>query len=561
MAEDAVCRLAAIDIGSNSVRLMVVEASREGSYRILDDHKETTRLAHGLVATGMLVQEAIIHTIDALRRMKSIVSGYQAEQLRVIATSAVRDAKNGADFVQAVKQQLGLDIAVISAAEEGEYSYRSVAAHYDLSDQHVLHVDLGGGSCELVFAALGNIEEIISLPVGAVRLTEAFLKGDPPTKAELRALRRHVKKLFEHSIPEPTFLPHLMTGAGGTFSALASMVIRLRGLGERPIAGFTLNRSEVRHVLDLLMMQPLAERRSMPGLHADRADIIIAGVAVIERLMKWLHINRLLVHDKGVRDGLIRAMIDERFGRRSASGEKLSPLQVIQQFGAACGYEPAHAGQVARLAGLLFDQLQGPFQLPAEERFLLEAAAWLHEIGALINYEKHHQHSYHLIKHGNLTGLTPQQRELIANIARYHRKSEPKLKHEAFAKLLPREQATVRRLAALLRVADGLDRSHTQRVRHLQATVINGTVRLEVFADTEPEVDLWGAAQKGRLFEKVFDRKLELVWRRTSSVSCSAVGGHSVTASTVPASSNGVASSSPAAVPAGGTVAPAVLNS
>lgn len=525
MAADPVSRLAAIDIGSNSVRLMVVEATREGSYRILDDHKETTRLAHGLAASGMLAQEAIIHTIDALRRMKSIVSGYQVDLLRVIATSAVRDATNGPDFVVAARQQLDLDITVISAVEEGELSYRSVASHYDLSDQHVLHVDLGGGSCELVFATLGNIEEIVSLPAGAVRLSEAFLTSDPPDKGELRTLRRKVKKLYEETVREPTFLPHLMTGAGGTFSALASMVMRLRGLGERPIAGFTVNRSEVRHVLDLLMMLPLAERRSVPGLHADRADIIIAGVAVIERLMKWLHINRLLVHDKGVRDGLIRAMIDEHFGRRTASGEKLSPLQVVQQFGAACGYEPAHAGQVARLAGLLFDQLQGPFEFPAEERFLLEAAAWLHEIGALINYEKHHQHSYHLIKHGNLTGLSPQQRELIANIARYHRKAEPKPKHEAYAKLLPREQATVRRLSALLRVADGLDRSHTQRVKSVAATVANGKVELEVHADSEPEVDLWGAVQKGRLFERVFDRKLELVWRPTQHVDHPAATG------------------------------------
>ncbi|HMP04331.1 MAG TPA: Ppx/GppA phosphatase family protein [Gemmatales bacterium] len=512
MAAEPVKRLAAIDIGSNSVRLMVVEASPQGDYRILDDHKETTRLAHGLATTGQLAQEAVIHTIDALRRMKSIVQGYQVDRLRVIATSAMRDADNRADCIRAVEQQTGLEIEIISATDEGEFSYRSVAAHYDLHDQHVLHCDLGGGSCELVFAALGNIEEIVSLPAGAVRLTEAYLQSDPPAKSELRALRKRVKKLYTEKVSEPTFLPHLMTGAGGTFSALANMVMRLRGLDERPVAGFALNRSEVRHVLDLLMMLPLAERRSVPGLHADRADIIIAGVAVIERLMKWLHINRLLVHDKGVRDGLIRAMIEEQFGRRTPGGDKLSPIEVIQQFGAACRYEPAHAGQVARLAGMLFDQLQQPLGLPPQERFLLESAAWLHEIGSLINYEKHHQHSYHLIKHGNLTGISTQQRELIANIARYHRKAEPKSKHAAYGRLAPAEQAAVRRMSALLRVADGLDRSHTQRIRGVQAQVDNGTVRIEVQSTTEPEVDLWGATQKGRLFERVFDRKLELVW-------------------------------------------------
>lgn len=506
-------RLAAIDIGSNSVRLMVADAAADGSYRVLDDHKETTRLAHGLAAEGRLAVEAMHHTVDALKRMKAIVEGYQVDRLEVIATSAVREAANGLDFVDYVRQHLGLVIQVIPPHEEGELSYRSAKAHFSLADQQVLLVDLGGGSAELVFAAKGIIEEIYSLPVGAVRLTEACLRNDPPTRDELKALKKRLKKEFAEQVGDLTFFPAAMIGAGGTFTALANISRRGRGLDAGGVGGHEMNRSEVRQILERLSHLPLAERRAVPGLNPDRADIIVAGVAVIERLMKWLRINRLLIHDKGVRDGLLRRVIDETFGRAAAPTEEQGdPIQGVQEFGKACGFEPKHAQQVAKLARKLFEQLEAPLKLPPGEKPLLEAAAWLHEVGALINYQKHHQHSYHLIKHGNLRGFSPAQRELVANVARYHRKAPPKPKHAAYAKLTPGEQATVRRLAALLRLADGLDRTHTQRIDDLRCFCEGDTVRIAARAADSPAVDLWGAEQKGKLFERVFNRRLEFAW-------------------------------------------------
>lgn len=509
-------RLAAIDIGSNSVRLMVADAAADGSYRVLDDHKETTRLAHGLAREGLLTREAMYHTLDALKRMKAIVEGYQVDRLAVIATSAVREAANGGEFVELVRQQLGLEVRVIPPGEEGELSYRSAEAHFDLRNQETLLVDLGGGSAELVFAGKGIIEEIYSLPVGAVRMTEACIKDDPPSRADYRAIKRKLKKALADSLGDLTYFPQLMIGAGGTFTALASIALRSRGKGQTGVGGFEMNRAEVRGILDRLRHMTLAERRNVPGLNPDRADIIVAGLIVIERLMKWLRINRLLIHDKGVRDGLVRKLIDEAFGMPAAAEEKIDVQQVLHQFGAACGYDPKHAHQVARLAGQLFEQLQEPLKLPPGERQLLEAAALLHEVGAMINYQKHHQHSYHLISHGNLRGFAPQQREVIANIARYHRKAPPKLKHAPFAKLSPGEQATVRRMSALLRVADGLDRTHTQRVQAVECENGGEVIRITAVSPSSPDVDLWGAEQKGKLFENVFKKKLAFQWREPS---------------------------------------------
>jgi exopolyphosphatase/guanosine-5'-triphosphate,3'-diphosphate pyrophosphatase len=434
-------RLAGIDIGSNSIRLIVAEVNPEGTdYRVLDDHKETTRLAHGLTETGRLTAEAMALSLDALRRMKALVDGHQVHRLEAIATSAVREASNGQEFVQLAQAQLGLAIEIISPEEEGRLSFQSVQRRFDLHDQQVLLLDLGGGSGELIFAAHGTVEAIYSLPIGSVRMTEACIRHDPPRESDFKAVRKRLSKLLTEAIPADAFRPHFMIGAGGTFTALANISLRMRDQERRGVGGYEMTRSDVRHVLARLAFLPLAGRRAVTGLHADRADIIVAGLVVIERLMKWMQVNRLVVHDQGVRDGLLLRMIDRHLGpaKADAAPKAEDPetlRQAARQFGASCGLDEAHAMQVAGLSAILFDQLQEPLKLPAEERILLELAAWLHEVGTLINYQKHHRHSYHLIVHGNFRGLTPRQREIVAQVARYHRKAEPKEKHKAFANL------------------------------------------------------------------------------------------------------------------------------
>jgi exopolyphosphatase / guanosine-5'-triphosphate,3'-diphosphate pyrophosphatase len=228
--------------------------------------------------------------------------------------------------------------------------------------------------------------------------------------------------------------------------------------------------------------------------------------------MKRFHVNRLLIHDQGVRDGLMLRTIGQTLRRKPAPAEETNSLDGVRQFAAACAVETQHSEHVAMLARQLFGQLQGPLHLDPGEVLILEAAALLHEVGNLINYEKHHQHSYHLILHGNLRGLSPRQRELIANVARYHRRSGPKKKHENFARLAPADRETVRRLSAILRVADGLDRTHMQRVQQVRCVCGPGRVRVRVRATSVPDVDFWGAQQKGKLFEQVFGLKLRFEW-------------------------------------------------
>lgn len=507
-------RLAAIDVGSNSIRLLVTEVAPDGSYRILDDEKQTTRLAGGLADTGRLTLDAMRQSLEALKRMRTIAHGFGADRLEVIGTSALREAENGEEFAKLVKDELGINMDVIPGAEEAQLSFSSIARHFDLKATNAVAVDLGGGSAEIIMVANGVVEELYSLPIGAVRLTDSFLRSDPCTEKEYGRLTQHIKKRFRKGLGRSRFAPHVMIGAGGTFMALASMSMRRRGTVYPSVGGYEMRRAEVRHILDNLKDMPLRARRDVPGLHADRADIIVAGLAVIERLMKLFHVNRLLIHDQGVRDGLMLRMIGQLSKRKAVPVEESGdPLDGVRQFAAACSVEQSHAEHVALLARQLFAQLQGPLRLDPDDALILEAAALLHEVGNLINYEKHHQHSYHLILHGNLRGLSPRQRELVANVARYHRRTGPKLKHENFARLTHTERATVRRLSAILRVADGLDRTHMQRIEQIRCACGPGRVRIRVRASSTPDVDFWGAQQKGKLFEQVFGVKLRFEWQ------------------------------------------------
>jgi exopolyphosphatase/guanosine-5'-triphosphate,3'-diphosphate pyrophosphatase len=505
--------LAAVDIGSNSVRLLVAEVAADGTYRVLDDEKQTTRLAHGLAGTGSLGEPAMKQSLEALRHMQAIVTGYGAQHLDVIATSAVREASNGPDFVQMVREALGINIEVISPEEEAQLSFASIARHFNLQGTSALAVDLGGGSAEVILVADAAVETIYSLPIGAVRLTEGFVHSDPCSDADYRRLRRHIRDCVAAAVGDRPFRRPLMIGAGGTFMALANIAMRRRGLAATTPAGYELNRPEVRHILNYLRELPLRARRDVPGLHADRADIIVAGLTVIERLMKRFGVERLLIHDQGVRDGLLLRTVRRVLGREAQPAPKSTdPLEGVRQFAATCAVEPAHSQQVTKLVMQLYAQLREPLGLTPTDGRLLEAAALLHEVGYLINYEKHHQHSYHLILHGNLRGLAPREREVVANVARYHTRSAPKRRHPNFARLPAADQETVLRLSALLRVADGLDRTHMQWVQRLDCSWQPDHVRVAVRAAQPPEVDLWHANQKAKLFRKVFGREMRLVW-------------------------------------------------
>lgn len=495
-------RLGAIDIGSNSIRLMIAEPHRDGSYRVLDEEKETTRLAAHLNSTGRLPPAAVATSLDALRRMKRIAEGFQVRELKVIATCAVREAADGEEFVRRVREEVGLDVEVISAEQEAHLAFLSVSRAFPLEGKNVAVADIGGGSTEVVLSSGAMVEAVWNTQLGAVRLTEMFRGGQDPDDYDdlLRAIDRELRRFRKKSV----LVPHVLIGSGGTFTTMAEIVMLSRGRAGIPLRGCEITRADVSHLLDRLRKLSPKARRSVPGLSPDRADIILAGVAIIDRLLDHFRLNRLLVHDQGVRDGLMRTMIDQLVGAQPPE-DPAHPLAAVERFATNCGVDVRHTRQVALLGGWLFDALAPRFKLPPEDRRLLEAAAWLQDVGYLISYEDHHKHSYRLIQNSRLPGFRPRELELVANVARYHRGSVPKKKHANYRRLSSAEQQRVARLAAILRLAGGLDRTNLQLVTGLSVVDDPHGLAILVEAAEYPEVDIHAAQRRAEFFADVFD--------------------------------------------------------
>lgn len=504
-------RFAAIDVGTNSIRLVVAEALRDGRYRVLTEEKDPARLGKDLSSAGRLNPAAVERSLEALRRMKQIAVGYQVRELRVIGTCAIREAKDGTDFCRRAKQEIGLDIEVISAEQEARLAFRSVARNFHLEGKDVAVADTGGGSTELILASGDIIEDICTTPLGAVRMTEVYAGGEEFSSQSYdrmvtgidRELRKHTKNVI--------MIPHLLIGSGGTFTALAEMIMGGKGQSGLPLRGYEITHAEVGHLLDRLRKMPAKARRNLPGLSPDRVDIIVAGVTIIDRIMRRFKINRLQIHDRGVRDGLLLTMIDNSLG--VAEQDPHNQAAAIERFAAGCGSDIKHSRQVALLAGMMFEQLAEDLGLQQDDRRLLEAGAWLQDVGYLINYEKHHKHSYHLILNSRLPGFQPHELELIANVARYHRGKEPKKKHDNFSRLSPKDQQRVRHLAAMLRFAGGLDRSNTQQIRSLSVT-LNDDAVFRVVSEEHPEVDIWAALRRAEPLEKSLGRRISIEWQQ-----------------------------------------------
>ena len=502
-------RLAAIDIGTNSIRSIVIEVDAARKYKILDDEKVTVRLGEGLNQTGAIAPAAWERAMEALTRQKKIIDGYQVSSIDAVATSAVRKASNGPEFVKAIKDSMGLEVEVISGEAEAELAALSAFHNFDLEGVRHLIFDIGGGSLELITALGTHIEEILSLELGAVILSENFLRSDPVTADEQLKLRKHVRKTLKNSFAA-TERPAMqcLVGSGGTITSIAAMVMAGRRERYDSIHGYELLRSEVVHLLAMLLRKSDKERRSIPGLNPDRADIIIAGVTVVDEVMDFFQVNLLRVNERGIREGLILRGLQKL---HLLPGEKpvRSWRESVLEFARSCHFDEQHSLQVAKLALEIFQALAPRFGFTDKDRRLLEAASLLHDVGYFINYSSHHKHSYHLIRHADIFGFTPRERELIANIARYHRKSLPKKKHDQYTRLAAADQALVAKFGGIVRLCDGLDRRRNSVVETLQCTLSASALRLSLVGHDDMSVELFGARAKNDLFQAAF--KLSMV--------------------------------------------------
>lgn len=507
----AAVRVAAIDVGSNSIRQVIADVSPSGAIRTVDELKATPRLGAGVSATGRLSAEAMRRALDALTRMATLAAQIDADRVVAVATSAVREAANGAEFVEQVRAETGLELRLLEGAEEARLAFVSAQAHFDLARHPTVVMDIGGGSLELALSAGGVIDRLLSFPLGALRLTERYLTqttgAGTVRRRDVQRLRREARRLLREALPARDWHGAMLIGSGGTFTTLAAMHQFRRGLtAARTVHGTAVAREELEHILDALQALTPAERTAIPGLSPTRADIIIAGLAVAAEVVAWLEGREVVVSAHGIREGLLLETAQVA-PRRAEGGRGQARTRSVRDFARRCHYEAPHARQVRRLALQLFDAIGASIGCRPADRRTLADAALLHDVGYHINYDRHHKHSYHLIVHADLLGVSPDEQVVLAHVARYHRGAWPKKKHETFAALPAAARATVRRLAALLRVADGLDRGHGGGVERVEVTrAADGAIEITGIPGAEAgscRLELWGAARKADLLADV----------------------------------------------------------
>jgi exopolyphosphatase/guanosine-5'-triphosphate,3'-diphosphate pyrophosphatase len=506
--------LAAIDIGTNSVHLVVARAMGAERFEILAREKDMVRLGSGGGEMKQLDDEAIDRGVAALGRQRAIAEAHGAP-VRAVATSAVREAENRDVFLRRARAEAGVEVEVISGFEEARLIHLGVLQAVPVFDKRALVIDIGGGSTEVVVGEGDGALVARSLKLGAIRLTDRFFAEEPLRAKALTRCRRHIQGVlapFRQEIERHGF--EVVVGSSGTVESVASMVLAARGEPDpQTLNQVTFTRKELAAVVEALTDAPTArERRRIPGLEARRADIIVAGALVLEELVQTLGVKEVVVSEYALREGVLADTF------RRTHGGSLHHLSDIRRSGVLhlaelTDEDLEHSERVAHHALELFDQLAPWHGLDDRHREYLEAAALLSNVGLFISHAGHHKHSYYVIRNSeHLTGFTDREIEVIAQVARYHRKSAPKPKHEAFAALAEDDQRVVRTLAALLRVAVGLDRAHRGSVRSLRCVEDGDGLRIDVDGEegADTSVEVWSADERKGLLEEVLGRPVEV---------------------------------------------------
>jgi exopolyphosphatase / guanosine-5'-triphosphate,3'-diphosphate pyrophosphatase len=453
-------------------------------------------------------------------RFSTLAKNKGYERIIAVATSAVREAKNGGDFIDLVKEQTGLRVRVISGAEEARLIFLAVKNSVPMTEQPSLAIDVGGGSVEVM---AGNREQLLdakSLKLGAIRLADQFLKRTPPSEGMLKALENLVTEQLKLTLDgfKPKRFDNLIATSG--MAANLAEVIHLRRTS-RPLPQLnlaTVSLKEVKEIEQVLRHSTIKERLAIPGLDPKRGDTLFPATIVIRRLMELSGRDELILCDKAIREGVIYDFI-ERHRERIKAEADIPDLRRRNVLALArrCHVPETHSLHVAALALRLFDQTKRLHNLGDTERDWLEFASILHDIGYLINERQHHKHTHYLITHSEVGGLSSEELMVIANIARYHRRAHPSRKHDAYDELTPKLQRTVRILSALLRIADGLDRTHFSVVTTVDVK-IGATIKIIAHVTGDAELEAWAAKGRADLFERIFRRRVQLTLKSQEDV-------------------------------------------
>jgi exopolyphosphatase/guanosine-5'-triphosphate,3'-diphosphate pyrophosphatase len=499
-----------IDLGTNSVRMLVVRLNPNYSYTVISQEKEVVRLGEDEFTDQTLRREAMDRAVLVCKKFAELSRTYGADEIIAVATSATREATNQGVLVERMRTEAGLELGVISGMEEARLIYLGVSSGIDLGSKTALFIDIGGGSTELAVGDQDNYSFLDSLKLGAIRMTTMFIpeghKG-PVDDSTYNKMKRHARGLVVHTVRSVLKSRiDLTLGSSGSIMNLAEMGVK--AYNAKP---GTLRLSHLKKLTTMLRSLPLEQRKAVPGINPERADIIIGGAAVLETLMEELKIEELVVSDRGAQNGLLVDYLSRIEGYPHAKRMSVRETSVLQ-LGRSCNIDEHHAESVVKIALELFDSGKaiGLHDLGKKERELLKYAAYLHDVGDFISFTNHHAHSYYIVRNADLLGFESKEIAMMADLVRYHRKRPPRRKDPELEDLDERSQQKVITMAAFLRLAETLDRSHANLVSSVELRKNGKEVSLVVNADADVSLEVWGVEGDSRAFKRAFDKELRV---------------------------------------------------
>lgn len=505
-------RLAAIDIGTNSVHMIVVRVRPDFSFEVIDREKEMVRLGAGGLDGRKLTRAAQVAALQALSKFERIAHSHQVDEILAAATSATREAENGGAFLKDIEQKTGIRPRIITGTEEARLIH--LAAVYGVDTQKAaVVIDIGGGSVEVTLGSGREVKFARSFKMGVIRLTERFVNSDPITRRDERKMVKFISEQVDR------YIGHVVKegfdriiGTSGTILSLGAVATALDGGGvPEEVRNLRVGAKSLRRLRRTVRDLTLDERLALPGLDPRRADLVVAGAVLLDTLLGKLDATEITLCDLALREGLVLDYI-HRHRREITRVDRYPDVRRRSAIELAdrCQWEADHARQVSRLSHLIFDQTRHLHGLGDREQEWLEYAALLHDVGNHISYEKHHRHSYYLIKNGDLRGFEPAEIEVIALVARYHRRGTPKKAHDGYGDLSPELRRTVRLLAAILRLAETLDRSRHGVVGAVTIRDRGTDLRMQVEATSDAELEIWASTRQLAVLEKELGRPISL---------------------------------------------------
>jgi exopolyphosphatase/guanosine-5'-triphosphate,3'-diphosphate pyrophosphatase len=500
--------LGAIDVGTNSIHLIVVELDpRFGTSRTILKAREMVRLGGGeALARGHLSKKAVQRGVAAIAKFAGAARAAGASDVRAVATSAVREASNREEFLAAVRATSGIEIEVLGDVEEARLIHLGVSRGFPLGDRVACIFDIGGGSTEFIVGDADRAYFLHSVRLGSLRLYEEYMRDESAAGIGYRALEKHVRTLLgpvAHQLADYRF--DTLIGTSGTVLGLAALDAAESGLPAQRAHGYVLRLERLRALQQSMLRLTPAERRKMPGMNPRRSDIIVAGNAIVMSVLEALGREELVVSERALREGIVVDYLERNIAvARKLGDERTRRFDAAHALARHFGRSGVHENHVAGLALQLFDQLREVHRFEPADRDVLFAAALVHDVGMAISPSAHHKHSAYIVRNAGLAGWRPEEVELIAALVRYHRKSLPKPTHPEWADASPATRAKIEGLGGILRLADGLDRRHLGVVSALRVAVNGVHIAVTVEASQDITSETGGARFKSDLFERAF---------------------------------------------------------